>query len=40
MEITQSPNPDQTRKELNEKYKPLIDKLEHYANVLKEKEQI
>ena len=38
MQIMQSENPDKTRQELHERYKPLIKKLEYYANMLKEKE--
>ena len=38
MTIANSSNPDETRRELNEKYKPLLDKLEYYEKMLKEKE--
>ena len=39
MQIAQSSTPDETRKALNAEFQPLLDKLEHYANVLKEKEE-
>lgn len=38
MHVARSQNQDETRAKLNEKYKPLLEKLEHYAQVLKEKE--
>lgn len=38
MQIAQSQNKDATRKELYEKYTPLIEKLDYYAEMLKEKE--
>ena len=38
MEVVKSTNPDQTRFELNEKHKPLLDELEKYAEILKEPE--
>lgn len=39
MKIVNSSNPDQVRFELNEKYKPLLDELQKYADILKEPEQ-
>lgn len=38
MQVSRSQNKDETRAKLNEEYKPLLEKLEHYAQVLKEKE--
>lgn len=36
MQIMSSPNPKQTRRELNEKNKPLLDELQKFSNILKE----
>ena len=38
MKVVQSENPDKTRLELNEKYQPLLDSLQKYADILKEPE--
>jgi hypothetical protein len=37
MKVINSDNPEETRKFLNDKYQPLLDKLDHYTNILKEK---
>ena len=39
MKIVKSENPDNTRFELNERYKPLLDELQKYADILKEPEE-
>ena len=39
MKIVQSDNPDSARFELNERYKPLLDELQTYADILKEPEE-
>ena len=38
MQVKQSNDWDKTRAELNEKYKPLLDDLQKYADILKEPE--
>lgn len=38
MQVVNSGNPDEMRKNLTEQYTPLLDKLKYYANILKEKE--
>lgn len=38
MKVVSSKNPDEARKELNFKYKPLLDELQRYADILKEPE--
>ncbi len=38
MKIVNSENPDRTRAELSKKYKPLLDELQKYADILKEPE--
>ena len=39
MKIVQSENPDLVRFELNERYQPILDELQKYADILKEPEQ-
>ncbi len=38
MKVVESSNPDQTRTELYREYKPLLDELQKYADILKEPE--
>lgn len=38
MQVVKSQNPDEKRFELNEKYKPLLDELQKYSDILKEPE--
>lgn len=38
MRVINSDNPDAVREELNEKYRPLLDNLQKYADILKEPE--
>ena len=38
MIINSSENKDETREKIYQQYQPLLDKLNHWANVLKEKE--
>ncbi len=38
MQVVGSENKDETRAKLHEEYKPLLEKLDYYANMLKEKE--
>ncbi|MBO6088435.1 4-alpha-glucanotransferase [bacterium] len=38
MRVVKSENPDKTRAELNAKYRPLLDSLQKYADILKEPE--
>lgn len=39
MQVMESEDKDKTRAELNEKYKPLLDDLQKYADILKEPEE-
>lgn len=39
MQVMESEDKDKTRTELNEKYKPLLDDLQKYADILKEPEE-
>ena len=39
MQVMESKDRDKTRAELNEKYKPLLDGLQKYADILKEPEE-
>jgi hypothetical protein len=39
MKIVSSENPDVVRFELNERYQPILDELQKYADILKEPEQ-
>jgi hypothetical protein len=39
MKVVKSENPDKTRFELSERYKPLLDELQKYADILKEPEE-
>ena len=39
MQVMSSQDKDKTRAELNEKYKPLLDDLQKYADILKEPEE-
>ena len=39
MKVVKSENPDKTRFELSERYKPLLDELQKYADILKDPEE-